>query len=293
MGVVVNIADRIDRDLTQRRVRPSDAYLNRLAPGSRRTMRQALRYMAQEFSGGTHDETTFEWSKLRYEHTTRMRASLAQRYASSTANKMLSALRGVLTECWRLGQMDVESLARAKDIEPVTGKTLPKGRCLTGVEVGRLLSELTNHTHLNLVRFMIATGMRRAEVSALRWTDLLPFYRSVVVRGKGNKERTVPLPSMVMETLAQMRMNEGDRIFPFSPGRIWHILREAAFRAGLPPLSPHDLRRTYATTLLAAGKDLATVQRLMGHSNPKTTAGYDKRTTEDDAKAVEDVWGSL
>ena len=143
---------------------------------------------------------------------------------------------------------------------------------------------------------MVTTGIRRAEASALRWGDVATN-GCIIVRGKGNKERYVPLSIRMAEALMHMFRRDdpgpGDRIFPVSPGRIWHILREAAFRAGLPPLSPHDLRRTYATTMLAAGKDLATVQRLMGHSNPKTTAGYDRRSSEDDAAAVEDVWGTL
>lgn len=293
MGVVVSIHDRIDRDLTTRPVNPVGAYLDRLAPGSRRTMRQSLRYMAQEFSGGTRDETSFEWAKLRYEHTTRMRASLAQRYAPATANKMLSALRGVLTECWRLGQMGVEELARAKDIEPVQGTKLPKGRALTIQEINTLLGYGGSLPHTELMRFMMVTGLRRAEVSAIRWEDINEGI--ITVKGKGNKERKVPIPANVLLDLGGRRTagERTGRIFPISPGRIWHVLREAAFQAGLPPLSPHDLRRTYATRMLGKGVDLATVQRLMGHSSPRTTAGYDLRSAIEDSKAVEDVWGNL
>lgn len=295
MGVLIQLSDRIDLEV-KTRSSATEAYLGRLAPGSRRTMRQALRYMAQEFSGGTHDEVTFEWAGLRYEHTTRMRGSLATRYAPATANKMLCALRGVLTECWRLGQMDVESLARAKDVEPVHGTKMPKGRCLSRDEVQRLMDQTLNLDHAKLIMLMVTTGLRRAEASQLRWKHVSD--NALLVKGKGGKERVVPVPAKVFNlTLWRSRLptvvEPEDRIFPVSPGRIWHILREAAFRAGIPPLSPHDLRRTYATTMLAAGKDLSTVQRLMGHSNPKTTAGYDRRGAEDDAKAVEDVWGTL
>ena len=295
MGVLIQLSGRIDREMAFR-PSPVNAYLGRLAEGSRRTMHQALRYMAQEFSRGTKDEYSFDWSLLRYEHTTRMRGSLAQRYAPATANKMLSALRGVLTECWRLGQMDVEALARAKDIEPVTGARMPKGRCLTREEIQKLVDSIYDLDHVRLVLFMVATGVRRAEASALRWCHIVPA-GYCFIRGKGNKERHVPIPSSVLRYLTTKfdrdKPEASDRVFKVSPGRIWHIIREAAFRAGLPPMSPHDLRRTYATTLLAAGKDLATVQRLMGHSNPKTTAAYDRRSAEDDAKAVEDVWGNL
>jgi integrase len=283
VGKVIQLSDRLDLD-TPWPKNPLHVYLDRLAPGSR--------YMAQEFSGGTRTEETFRWADLRYEQTSAMRASLAKRYAPATANKMLSALRGILTECWRLGQMDVESLARAKDIEPVTGKRTPKGRALSQNEVDMLLWHTGNARHAELVRFMLATGLRRSEASALRWEDIREGI--ITVKGKGNKERQVPIPGkLLLHIGGKWQGPITGRIFKVSPGRIWHILRQAAFEAGIPPLSPHDLRRTYATRLLGSGVDLATVQRLMGHSSPTTTAGYDKRGVDDAAAAVEKVWGSV
>ena len=62
-----------------------------------------------------------------------------------------------------------------------------------------------------------------------------------------------------------------------TPQAIYHIQHARARAAGVATFSPHDLRRTYAGDLLDAGVDLATVQKLMGHSDANTTARYDRR----------------
>jgi hypothetical protein len=88
-------------------------------------------------SEGEPDERCFEitWSALHYQHTGAIRAKLLDRYAPATVNKMLSALRGVLKECWRLGQISAEDYQRAADLEAVKGKTLPAGRDLQAGEI--------------------------------------------------------------------------------------------------------------------------------------------------------------
>jgi integrase len=67
---------------------------------------------------------------------------------------------------------------------------------------------------------------------------------------------------------------------------IYYILDERRQQAGVEPFTPHDLRRTFAGDLLDAGADLATAQKLMGHTNPATTAGYDRRSEQVKRKAV-------
>jgi len=75
---------------------PAAVYVASLAPGSRRTMRQALDTVAGLLTGGRANAETLSWPSLRYQHTQAVRAALAARYAPATANKMLAALRGVL-----------------------------------------------------------------------------------------------------------------------------------------------------------------------------------------------------
>src|SRR5262245_9063679 len=84
---------------------PVLVYLARLAPGSRPTMRDSLARIAEIVTGGSVSPETLDWSAMRYQHTAAIRSRLAERYAPATVNKMLAALRGVLREAWRLGQI--------------------------------------------------------------------------------------------------------------------------------------------------------------------------------------------
>jgi site-specific recombinase XerD len=67
---------------------------------------------------------------------------------------------------------------------------------------------------------------------------------------------------------------------------IYHILNTRSREAHTAKFTPHDLRRTFAGDLLDAGADLATVQKLMGHANANTTAGYDRRGEQAKRNAV-------
>ena len=78
--------------------RPAAVYIASLAPGSRRTMSQALETIAALVSGGRADALSLDWSALRYQHAAAVRAKLAETYSPATANKMLAALRRVLKE---------------------------------------------------------------------------------------------------------------------------------------------------------------------------------------------------
>ena len=98
---------------------PAAVYLARLGRGSRRTMEQALHTIAQLIVGDQYDAFSLPWAALEYQHTQAVRTALAERYAPATANKMLSALRGVLKEAWRLVQMSAEMHDRATDLDGI------------------------------------------------------------------------------------------------------------------------------------------------------------------------------
>ena len=106
---------------------PAAVYIASLAPGSRRTMRQALDAIAGFLTSGQATAETLDWAALRYQHTQAVRAALAARYAPATANKILAALRGVLREAWRLGYVTADEYQRAADLPAVRGSTLPRG----------------------------------------------------------------------------------------------------------------------------------------------------------------------
>src|SRR5918997_3144723 len=151
---------------------PAAVYLSRLGRGSRRTMEQALHTIAQLIAGDQYDAFTLPWAALEYQHTQAVRTVLVDTYAPATANKMLSALRGVLKEAWRLGQMTAEAHDRATDLDGIKGTTLPRGRALAPGEIAALLRACSEDPSPSGARdaaaviVMQGAGLRRSEVVA-------------------------------------------------------------------------------------------------------------------------------
>ncbi len=105
--------------LTRPDQNPAAVYLARLtSAASRRTMRAALEMIARLVTSEALGADHCPWSQLRYQHAAALRAALAARYSPSSANKHLSALRGVLRESWRLGQMTADDYRRAVEESP-------------------------------------------------------------------------------------------------------------------------------------------------------------------------------
>lgn len=283
-------------------------YLASLAQGSRRTMRGALDSIAGLLTNGQTDALTFDWSRVKFAHTAAIRSRLAENYSAASANKMLSALRGVLKASWRLGQMDAETYARAVDIDAVKGERLPAGRALSSGEIAALLNVCASDSSPSGARdgamlgILYSCGLRRAEICSLELTDYDAETGGLIVRGKGSKERTAYVTNGTKEALSDwlnVRGGEAGALFcPIEKGGrviIRHMYPEAVFfmlqkrgaQAGIHNFSPHDFRRTFAGDLLDAGADISTVQKLMGHASPVTTARYDRRGEETKKRAVE------
>jgi len=284
-------------------------YLAGLSAGSRPAMQGALNEIAGLLSGGAVDALTLDWAALRFQHTAAIRAKLAERDAPATANKKLSALRGVLKAAWRLGQMSAEDYTRAVDVESVTGSRLPAGRALTAGEIAALLDACAADPTTSgardgaILALLRAGGLRRAEVCDLDLADFDTATGALVIRGKRNKERELPLSNGALDALADWLAVRGDGDGPLFPaihrgGHIKHgqrmtpqainlMLAKRAALAGVADLSPHDMRRTFVSDLLDAGADISTVQRLAGHSNVTTTARYDRRGEQAKRKAVD------
>jgi integrase len=272
---------------------------------SRRTMRHALGVIAELVAPGV-EPVAFPWAALRYQHTTAIRAKLSSsKYSVAGANKMLSALRGVLKEARRLKQISAEDYQDAIDLKPVRGNAAPKaaGRQLKRGELSALMEACTDGTSAGIrdaaiIAVAYTAGLRRGELAGLLLDDWNGDADECVltVRGKGNKTRVVPLAESACDALADWlqvrgpwagplftRIHSGDHLTMdgMTTQAIYYIMAERAAQAGIKKFSPHDLRRTFAGDLLDAGADLSTVQKLMGHASPTTTAGYDRR----DAKA--------
>lgn len=289
---------------------PALVYLASLSPGSRRTMAHSLRAIAELVSGGRATLETLNWGVLRFQHTSAIRAALLERYSPATTNKMLSALRGVLKRAWRLGYMSADEYQAAVDLDPVgsTRRDQAAGRALTPGELLALLNVCENDDtaagprDAAIIGLLYACGLRRAEVAGLNVEDYDPATSTLTVRGKRHKTRTVPVTNGAQAALLDWLYLRGTKPGPMfvripksgylaeerlTDQGIYYILQRRAEEAGVEHFTPHDLRRTYAGDLLDAGADLATVQKLMGHSNPQTTASYDRRGERAKREAAE------
>ncbi len=280
---------------------PAAVYLAGLSEGSRRTMRQALNVLAGILTGEA-DALSLPWGQVRYPHVAALRSQLASTYAPASANKMLCALRGALREAWRLGQIPEADYRRAIDVKGVRGETLPAGRALTIGEVGAMLEACARDESTlggrdgALIAVLYSCGLRRAEICGLELADFDAAEATLVVRrGKGRKDRSVPVEAGACAALAdwlQLRGQEPGPMFTgvgragrlegqrLSTQAIYNALRKRAKQAGIERMSPHDLRRTLITHLLGAGADVLTVSRIAGHASVATTARYDRRGEE-------------
>jgi integrase len=165
------------------------------------------------------DPEAFPWEAFRAEHAKAVRAELAERYKYTTANKALSALRGVLREAWELGLMETEHYHRAVAVRAVKGSSAAAatGRSLTRGELRALIEACLAPTSSRkgepavvtekgqrdaaLVALGYGCGLRRDELATLAVGDLDLVGRRVTVRGKGNKTRVVPIPPGTLHAL--------------------------------------------------------------------------------------------
>lgn len=289
---------------------PAAVYLSGLGEGSRRTMRQSLNAIASLLTNGACDALTLDWSKLRYHHTAAVRAALMQGFAPTTANKMLSALRRVLLEAYKLELMDARHYAKAVDLPAVGGESEPKGRALTQEEIAALLRTCQSESAMDIrdaaiLILLRGTGVRRRELVNLDLSDFDASTGALLVRkGKRGKSRQVYLPQSAIAYVRRWLEVRGDEPGPLlcrirrgghlqlgrmHPDAIWRILQKRARWAGLESFSPHDFRRTFCSDLLDAGVDIVTVQKLAGHTSPATTAKYDRRGEETKRQAVQNL----
>ncbi len=241
---------------------------------------------------------------------TDIRAYLVQlsraQMAPRTAARRLSALRQFYRFLLSEGVRAVDPTSTIDS--PRQGRALPK--ILSEAEVERLLAaarargdvrEGTESLRLAaLVELLYATGMRISEMISLPGTALARNPRVLVVRGKGDKERMVPLSEPARDAVARYMTAQREAaararrrsrapdvaarwLFP-SSGRSGHLtrqrvaqlLKELAVEAGVEPakVSPHVLRHAFASHLLDHGADLRSVQKMLGHADISTTQIY-------------------
>ena len=288
---------------------PALVYLASLGEGSRRTMGEALNAIARLLTNDSCDARTLDWAKLRYPHTAAVRSVLRAKYSPAMANKMLSALRRVLQEAWRLGLMSTEDYGRATDIQSVRGKSLLKGRALDGEEIAALWENcIQDNSNLGArdaaLLAILTVGLRRSEVTHLDLSDFKPRSRSLTIReAKGRSERIVYLPAAgvraVQDWLLVRGKEAGPLFYPLDKGNkviqrrmseqgVLRALQRRGEAAGVEEgFTPHDFRRTFISDLLDGGADIVTVSKLAGHASTNTTSKYDRRGEDAKKRAID------
>ena len=158
-------------------------------------------------------------------------------------------------------------------------------RVLSPEEVARLIEAAGNLQARAILMALYSTGMRRSELVQLRVEDIDSERMIVHIRkGKGGKDRDVPLCPRLLETLREYWRWKKPKtwLFPGQPRAngerltdkaVWYVCDDAARHAGLNKrVSPHMLRHSFATHLLEDGADLPPIQMLLGHADLEATS---------------------
>lgn len=241
-----------------------------------------LRLASHFLEGGLAEADAVELQRLGNEWRALSRASVARKSA---------ALR-------RFFAFLVDEGMRADDPgaalpKPGTARALPK--TLSHADVDRLFAAIVERiarvpadpTDLRLaalVELLYGSGLRASELVSLPRNAVAPDRPFVILKGKGGRERLVPISDRARAAVAEWRNHVAvDRawLFPSGKGhlsriRLYQILKALAAEAGIPPdrVSPHVLRHAFATHLLEGGADLRALQSMLGHADIATTEIY-------------------
>jgi integrase/recombinase XerC len=240
------------------------------------------------FSGGVQGEPDRDTIR-------RFMAAVQNRGCSKrTVARKIAALRTFCKFCQLIGIMDTNP---AKTIRsPKFGKPLPK--FLYFHEMLELL-ELPSGDPLGirdkaLLELLYATGARVAEIASMDLGDFYPGSAQIIITGKGNRERLLPVhktaaallqdyllvrPRLIKEPTQAMWLNkDGGRLS--QRGIRWIFDKYCQILAGRLKISPHTIRHSFATHLLENGADLRFVQELLGHASLSSTQVYTHVTRE-------------
>ncbi|RVT89112.1 tyrosine-type recombinase/integrase [Sphingomonas crocodyli] len=186
---------------------------------------------------------------------------------------------------------------------PATRRPLPK--TLGHDDIAKLfaaLEERREERHADpltlrliaLLELLYGSGLRATELVSLPRQALRGDQPFLILRGKGGRERLVPISDRARAAVAEWRVHvPTDQPFLFPSGhshlsrvRLFQLVRELAADAGIPPqrISPHVLRHAFATHLLEGGADLRALQTMLGHADIATTEIY---THVDSSRLVE------
>lgn len=229
-----------------------------------------------------------DWKRVTPETILEFLGHLKRRdYASSSICRMLVAVKVFFRFLKKEGEIDLD-LGRYFD-SPKLWQLVPE--VLSTEEVEALLNQPRIVDALGcrdkaILELLYATGMRVSELCSLRINDLSDTF--VKVRGKGKKERVIPVGKKAIEAVDQYLLHfrglvkeESAPLFisprgkPIDRVTVWNRVKAYAKSAGIvKSISPHTLRHSFATHLLENGADLRLIQEMLGHEDIGTTDRY-------------------
>lgn len=219
--------------------------------------------------------------------------------APSTVARRSAALRrfyGFLIDDGLRKDDPSEALPRPRFERPLPRilETTDVDRMFEAAEDRAASGQLSALRNLALLELLYGSGLRATELVSLPRGAVRPGQPFLMVRGKGSKDRLVPISTRAQEAVAKwLEIAPGGTIWLFpsrkshlSRVRLFQIVRAMAADAGIVPerVSPHVLRHAFATHLLSGGADLRVLQSLLGHADIATTQIY---THVDSARLVE------
>jgi len=219
-----------------------------------------------------------------------------QENSSRTINRKLSSLRSYYNFLMREGFINSNPVI--KIVRPKTEKKLPEFVSEDDINVLLDSGELFNNDFEGtrdklIVELLYGTGIRRAELIGINISDIDIEKRTIKVTGKGNKQRIIPFPKVVVlvfdkyitfrneiltDTNKLLITKSGKPVYPNLVYRV--VTKNISLVSSIKKSSPHTLRHSYATHLLNNGADINAVKELLGHANLSATQIYTHNTFE-------------
>jgi site-specific recombinase XerD len=288
---------------------PAAAYLTSIGAGSRRTMQQSLVSIAALLAGEGADPIKVRWECLRREETRRLREQLAASHAPATANKMLSALRGVLRAARRMDLMSEGQFQTAASLEMIKPAPTRLHCRVNDASVAALFAACEKEAgaagrrDAALLAIFLSSGLRRSEARELDVGDFAPRSGVLHIRGTGPEfdrlvTLTPPARRAVADWLEVRTHAPGPLLLPVDRGGIvrfrrltdqavYDIIGRVCERAGLAALNQRDLRRAYVLSLIRSGRTAIEVQELAGHASWLTTATYERMASDRESETYD------
>jgi len=218
-----------------------------------------------------------------------------QKLKSTSVNRKLSALRSLFRWLRKEGIATEDPFLRIGYLKTPTKLPVyfPEGRMTDVISELEEQSKAGDFIFLRnrlIVLLFYATGIRMAELAAIKLSDFSHGFKELKVRGKGDKDRIVPVLASVAREIEQYLTEikqknicnyDGKSLFLTVHGRgigrttVYEAVRQSLGGAGIQgKRNPHLLRHTFATHLLNSGADMREIQELLGHASLKTTQVY-------------------